>query len=180
MPRKLLSLVILILIPLSVWGGGSRVGNGSSSALVLGADEDYQILVPQNFEPTQKLQNGMRLSGPQSVKVLPFGPLGLGRVESKPQTLDINDLSTEIPEFGKMPKSEIQKWFQDKGDHPMDSDSRCVLAQSVKKNGLITAVVTWSNGKGYAASVESTEVGQRGIEELAKSTKVLKGECEWK
>ncbi len=173
----------LILSSLPTWGGGSRVGNGAGSSIVLGADESYQIQVPENFMKPQKLGHGVRLTGPpQSVvrPLNPLNPLSAGGLEIKNQTLEINDLPSEIPELGKMPKAELEKWFQEKGYRPLPSESRCVLAKSVKRNGLITAVVTWSNGKGYAASVESTEVGARSVEELARSTKILKGECEWK
>lgn len=170
--------LLLILCCLHSHAGGSRVGNGTGNSYV-SSDGSFQFQAPLEFRPEKRFQDGVRLKGPSftSVSVSPGMPFPIPK--TKEQMIDVLSLATEVPELNSMDRTGLENWFKSNGYRPRANENRCVIARSVKRDGLTTTLVLWGKGKGLAISADSTDTTEQSLDAILSSLKIHKGECEW-
>ena len=160
--------------------GGSRVGNGNGNGngSFVSSNGNFEIQLPSNFQTDRKLEDGIRLQGlPIFVKTP--GSLSIGAQTMKPQTLNVLDLSKEVPDIKDLNKDQVAKWLNQHRYQILPTESRCVIARTVKRNGLSTTIVQWGKNQGITISSEQTPTTDRSVDEILRSLKIYKGECAW-
>ena len=154
--------------------GGSRVGGGSK---IFSLDGDYSFEVPQLFMKSSPLENGTRLKGPAITVMKQNGFIMIP--QTREQAIEVLNLSAEIPEFKKFSQEQVDQWMRKNNYKARSLETRCLLVRSISKNDLITAIVAWGKGQGVTISADKSEVADQAVDEIVKSLRIEKGECQW-